>query len=246
MVNPHYRRVADDLRARIRAGELTAGTRLPSLPQLGEQYSVSANIARQAIGILRGEGLVETHQGAGAYVRTFAPINRVSPGRLARTQWGDGKAIQDHDTATRWRTVDVVVSEGIAPPDVAEALNLGDDEPALSRTRRFLVDDRPVQLATSYYPLDIVQGTAITYTDTGPGGSYARLTEQGFEPVRFIESVLARAPHPDEAHDLALPKAGGLVFDVTRQAYTEPGRCVEVNRMVLDAAAYVLTYHFDA
>jgi GntR family transcriptional regulator len=243
---PAYRRVADDLRAQIRAGKLPAGTRLPSLPQLGQQFDVSGDVARQAIAVLRAEGLVETRQGAGAFVRTFAQITRSSPGRLSRAQWGSGKAIQDHDTGPRWRTVDVVVSETPAPSDVAEALGLEPGGVALSRARRFLVDDRPVQLATSYYPLEIVHGTAITYTDTGAGGSYARLAELGHAPVRFTESVIARAPQPDEAFDLALPRAGGLVFDLTRYAYTADDRCIEVNRMVLDAAAYVLEYHFTA
>lgn len=243
---PAYKRVADDLRAQIRAGKLAAGARLPSLPQLGQQYGVSSDVARQAIGILRSEGLVETRQGSGAFVRTFAQITRNSPGRLSRAQWGSGKAIQDHDTGPRWRTVDIVVSEVHPPSDVAEALGLASEDRVISRARRFLVDERPVQLATSYYPVDIVRGTAITYTDTGPGGAYARLAEIGFEPVRFTESVTARAPHPDEALDLALPNAGGLVFDLTRFAFTAENRCVEVNRMVLDAAAYMLEYHFTA
>lgn len=243
---PAYKRVADDLRAQIRAGKMAAGARLPSLPQLGNQYGVSLDVARQAISILRSEGLVETQQGKGAFVRTFAQITRNSPGRLSRAQWGSGKAIQDHDTGPRWRTVDIVVSEVHPPSDVAEALGVDQVDMVLSRARRFLVDDRPVQLATSYYPLDVVRGTAITYTDTGAGGAYARLAEAGFEPVRFTESVVARAPQPDEAFDLALPKAGGFVFDLTRFAYTAESRCIEVNRMVLDAAAYVLEYHFTA
>lgn len=243
---PAYKDVVDDLRAQIRTGKLSAGKRLPSLPQLGEQYGVTSDIARQAISILRAEGLVETRQGSGTFVRTFAQITRNSPGRLSRAQWGTGKAIQDHDTGPRWRTVDVVVSEAAAPSDVAEALGIEAGAPVLSRARRFLVDERPVQLATSYYLLEIARGTAITYTDTGPGGAYARLNELGYAPVRFTETVTARSPHPDEAFDLALSKTNGLVFDLTRFAFTAEGQCVEVNRMVLDAAAYVLEYHFEA
>lgn len=243
---PAYKHVADDLRAQIRSGKLHAGARLLSLSQLGEQYGVSGDVARQAIGLLRAEGLVETRQGSGAFVRTFTQIPRVSPGRLSKAQWGSGKAIQDLDTGRRWRTVDVVVSEGPAPTDVAEALGLEPGTQVISRSRRYFVDDRPVQLATSYYLVDMVRGTAITYTDTGPGGSYARLAELGYEPVRFAETITARAPHPDELFDLAMPKAGGLVFHIVRFAYAAGGKCVEVNHMVLDASAYLLQYHFDA
>lgn len=244
--SPGYRHVADDLRTQIRSGGLAAGSRLPSLSQLGAQYGVSGDVARQAIGILRAEGLVETRQGSGAFVRTFTQIPRVQPNRLSKTQWGSGKAIQDFDTGRRWRTVDVVVSEVDPSNEVAEALGTDPGGQVISRSRRFLVDDRPVQLATSYYPLEIVRGTAITYTDTGPGGAYARLAELSYEPTHFTETVVARAPHPDEAFDLAMPRTGGLVFHITRFAYTAEDQCVEVNHMVLDAAAYLLTYHFNA
>ncbi|EMF24625.1 GntR family transcriptional regulator [Streptomyces gancidicus BKS 13-15] len=53
------------------------------------------------------------------------------------------------------------------------------------RRRRFLVDSKPVLLATSYLPLSLVAGSAITQEDTGPGGTYARLSELGHAPVHF-------------------------------------------------------------
>lgn len=243
---PGYRQVTDDLRAQIRSGKLPAGTRLQSLAELSAHYGVSRDVAREAIGVLRAEGLIETKQGSGTFVRTFARIARVSPARLARAQWGSGKAIQDLDTGRRWRTVDIIVAQPPAPTDVAEAFGLDVGATVLSRSRRFFVDDRPVQLATSYYRLEMVRDTAIALTDTGPGGSYARLAERGFAPARFVERVIDRAPHPDEQLDLALPKTGGRVFHITRFAYAAEDLCVEVNHMVLDADAYDLEYHFNA
>lgn len=243
---PAYRQVADDLRAKIRSGELPAGSLIRSLGQLSGYYEVSRDVAKEAIGILRAEGLVETKQGLGTFVREFARISRVSPARLSRAQWGSGKAIQDADTGPRWRTVDINVAEPPAPSDVAEAFGIEPGATVLSRSRRFFVDDRPVQLATSYYRLDMARGTAIALTDTGPGGSYARLAEKGYAPARFIERVVDRAPHPDERLDLALPKTSGRVFHITRLAYTHQGLCVEVNHMVLDTDAYDLEYHFNA
>jgi GntR family transcriptional regulator len=239
-------RVADALRAEILTGDLPDGSRLPSLTALASTYGVSVDIARQAIGILRAERLVATRHGAGAFVTRFALITRRSPGRLAAEQWGQGKAIQDHDTGPRPRTVDVVVTETSAPPYVAEALGIRAATKVLSRSRRFVVEDRPVQLATSYLPLALVRGTAITYTDTGPGGLYARLAEIGHAPVRFVERVVARAPYPVEREALEMQAGGSLVYEITRLAYDDTGRCVEVNRMILDAAAYQLEYGFPA
>ena len=60
--------VADALGAQIRAGTLAPGFQLPSEHALGEQFGVSRTVVREAIARLKSEGLVETRQGAGAFV----------------------------------------------------------------------------------------------------------------------------------------------------------------------------------
>lgn len=242
---PAYERMASQLREEINAG--TVNKRLPSLTGLAERYGVTPDVARRAIDVLRGEGLVVTRQGSGTYVRRFERITRHSPERLAKTQWASGQPIHDSDTGTRPRVVDIVVAEQPAPDEVAAALGITPNQPVLTRSRRFLIEGRPVQLATSHLPLDIVGGTRIAYTDTGPGGTYARLAELGHAPVRFTERLTARAPRPEEVDRLALTSSvGSLVIEIIREAYTAADRCVEVNHMILDATAYVLEYHFAA
>ncbi|GFN03730.1 hypothetical protein Smic_22860 [Streptomyces microflavus] len=137
------------------------------------------------------------------------------------------------------------VREGAAPESVARVLDLGEGESAWIRSRRFVLDGKPVLLSTSYLPASLVAGSAITQQDTGPGGTYARLAELGHKPVHFREEIRSRMPLPEEASRLSLP-AGTPVMLVCRTAYAEEGRAVEVNEMVLDAAAYVLEYDFDA
>lgn len=246
MVTSEARRVADNLRGMILSGDLADGERLPSLTMLAQQYGVTVDIARQAINALRGERLVTTRRGSGAFVSRFALIVRSSPSRLSRDVWGSGATIQDADTGPRPRTVDVVVSEVAATGEVAAALGVKPGRKVLSRARRFVVDDRPVQLATSYLPLNIAKGTAVMYTDTGPGGVYARLAERGHAPVRFVERVAARAPRPDERAALDMSASAGLVFEIIRRAIDAADRCVEVSVMVLDVAAYELEYAFPA
>jgi len=242
---PAYERLAVALRAAILDGGLTG--RLPSQRALATRYGVTADVARQAVEVLRGEGLVTTRQGSGTYVRVYERIVRASPGRLARDRWLAGTPIQDHDTGVRPRAVDVVVGEAPAPEWVAEALGTPPGTSVLKRARTFVVDRRPVQLATSYLPLDIAGGTRIAYTDTGPGGLYARLGELGHAPERFAERLTARAPRPEEVAALDLGSStGATVIEITRSAFDAAGRCVEVNRMVLDAAAYEVSYEFPA
>lgn len=245
MAGGAYERVVVELRTAILAGEI--GERLPSLAGLATRYGVTSDVARHAVDILRAEGLVVTRQGAGSYVRRFERIVRRSPDRLSRARWGCGSAVQDPDTGTRPRSVDVAIAKIPAPDDVAEALGLAPRRPVLVRCRRFLVEERPVQLAVSYLPLELVGGTRIAHPDAGPGGSYARLAELGHEPVRFTERLTARAPLPDEVGELGLASSvGTLIIEIVRHAYTAEDRCVEVNRMTLDAAVYALEYHFTA
>ncbi|MEV4412146.1 GntR family transcriptional regulator [Catellatospora sp. NPDC049609] len=242
---PAYRRVADRLRELILSGELAEGARLPSLREIASRYGVATSIATRALDVLRTDGLVVSRPGAGTYVRRFTRIVRKSPGRLAHDRWGAGAAIQDHDTGPRARTVDVVVGDVPAPGFVADALGVEPAAAVLSRSRRFVVEERAVQLATSYLPVELTRGTRIEHTDAGEGGIYARLAEQGVGPTRFTERVIGRSPLPEEAAALGLTADGARVLEITRFAYAGD-RCVEVNRMVLDSDAYELSYSFPA
>lgn len=62
-----YREVADDLRAKIEAGELRG--QLPSRAKLAEQYHVADMTIGSAIQVLKDAGLVETVPGLGVFVR---------------------------------------------------------------------------------------------------------------------------------------------------------------------------------
>lgn len=242
---PAYQRVVDDLQRQIESGVLTEGDQLPGTRELAEQYDLPTGTIARAIEQLRSAGLVTTRQGSGIFVRRFELIRRSSPARLAANQWGSGAAIQDADTGKRPRTVDVETGEATPPEWARVALGLPADEMAAFRSRRFVVEDRYVQLATSWLPIDIARGTRIMHTDTGPGGTYARLAELGHTPARFTEELRARMPTAEETDRLVLPP-GTPVLQVVRLAFNEAGRCVEVNRMILDGAAYVLDYSFHA
>jgi GntR family transcriptional regulator len=243
---PAYQDVAAAIRADITARRLVEGDRLPTVRDLATRYGVPTGTVARALDVLRGDGVIVSRHGRGLYVRSFTRIVRSSPGRLSRAQWGKGKSIQDHDTNGRLRVVNVEVGEVPAPDWVAEALHVPHGAAVLSRARRFAVEDRIVQTATSYLPLDVVAAApSVAYTEAGRGGIYNRMREAGVGPERFTETVVCRMPTTVEASELALP-GGTPVVAITRHAYTGKRRCVEVNVMVLDASAYVLEYAFTA
>ncbi|GAA1870523.1 GntR family transcriptional regulator [Asanoa iriomotensis] len=88
--DPPYRRVAAEIRARILAGELGPGDRVPSIRQIAQRWGVAAATATKVIATLRDEGLVEATVGSGTVVSltqppggTMAPSGR-RPGAARR------------------------------------------------------------------------------------------------------------------------------------------------------------------
>jgi GntR family transcriptional regulator len=65
-----YAGMADHIAARIEAGELPAGARLPGERDLAEEYRVAIGTARRAVVALRQRGLVVTLPAKGTFVAT--------------------------------------------------------------------------------------------------------------------------------------------------------------------------------
>ncbi|MEU8459658.1 GntR family transcriptional regulator [Streptomyces sp. NPDC029003] len=242
-----YRIIADALKEAIASGQYGPGDRLPGESDLMATYGVARMTARQAFAALQAEGLTEARKGAGVFVRQFkVMIRRRGIQRLSVEVWGAGGSIWDVDATGREPAVEFLcVADEPSRAGVASALGLAEGTPVCVRRRRFVLDGRPVMLATSYLDAALVAGTPVCEPDTGPGGIYARLADIGHKPVRFREEVRSRMPSGDEAARLGLA-AGTPVVLICRTAFAADGRAVEVNEMVLDASAYVLEYEFDA
>ncbi|MFF4171838.1 GntR family transcriptional regulator [Streptomyces sp. NPDC001744] len=243
---PKYRKIAEELRSAIRSGAFAPGDRLPGENDLMATYDVARMTARQALSVLRAEGLAEARRGAGVFVRVFPPLRRRGVPRLAGDHWGGGRSVWSADIGDRDLVVDrIEVTEEEAGARVAEILDLPPGAPVCVRSRRFVLDSRPVLLSVSYLSAELVRGTPITAPDTGPGGTYARLAELGRRPVRFREEVRCRMPTADESERLALGPGTPVVL-IDRTAFTETGAAVELNEMTLDSSSYVLEYDFGA
>ena len=75
-----YRKIADQLRKLIDAGEFAVGSRLPPERDLAAQLGVSRPSVREALIALEVEGLVEVRMGSGIHVRPrdlAAPVRKV-------------------------------------------------------------------------------------------------------------------------------------------------------------------------
>jgi len=245
---PPYRQIASALRKHITSGKLAPGEKLPSESELIDHFGVARMTVRQAVQELRGEGLVVAEHGNGVYVRSAPPVRRLASDRFARQHRKDGKAafLVEAEAVGRRPTVDQIsISTEMVSPEIAERLKLPQDARVVIRARRYLNDGVPVEVATSYIPESIAGGTAITSTDSGPGGIYARIEEQGHELSHFSEEVSARMPTPEERKALQIG-AGVPIITLVRTAFDADDVPVEVCDTVKVSHAYVLQYDFPA
>jgi len=81
-------RLAKRLSTAVHEGELGAGTRLPTEQALCDQYGVSRTVVREAISMLKREGMLISRQGSGTYVTSKPSVAL----RLSQPQ-GDFSAV---------------------------------------------------------------------------------------------------------------------------------------------------------
>jgi len=233
-----YQRIADDLRMQILSGDLGPGSPLPSEAKLIRQYGSSRGPVRQAINLLRSEGLIDSHQGRGVFVRRRPARRRLSIDGVAdAAREGQDSAAEIGGRLEVRRYAPIA-----APADVAERLELPTGARVLARSFRFIVEGRPAQLSDSYLPYDLVKGTPIEdpENEPWPGGTLAQLRSIGVEVREISEDVAARTPTPDEMHELGL-RPGTPVFEVTRTIHAID-RPVVTSRLVIAGDRYVLSY----
>jgi GntR family transcriptional regulator len=245
---PVYKQIADHLRAAIAGGRLHEGDQLPSEAQLMDHYGVARMTIRNAMRLLQDEGLVTAEHGKGVYVRSRPPVRRLASDRFAQRHRKEGKAafITEAEQAGATPQVDMIeIGESQPPSEIADRLGLSEGAAVVVRSRRYLLDGKPVEIAVSYIPAGLARGTPISDPDPGPGGIYARLEEHGHILERFTEDVTARMPTPKETRLLNL-SPGVPVFRLIRTAYETDNRPVEVCDTVMAGDVYQLSYELPA
>jgi GntR family transcriptional regulator len=239
-----YQQLADRLRTRILSGDLAPGSVLPSETELIQEYGVSRGPARQAVAVLKAEGLVDVRQGRGVFVRRRPPRYRLSGDRFAHARRQAGELPFSIELAVggtpklevrRYTAI-------VAPPEITKQLQLKEGERVLARSFRLFADDHPVQVSDSYLPYDLVAGTRVEdpASEPWPGGTIAQLGSLGVHVTEIAEDVATRAPRPEEAQDLLLGP-GTPVFEVTRIMFAGE-RPVVASTIVIAGDRYLLSY----
>lgn len=194
---PAYRRIYEDIAARIRDGELAPESQLLGEAVLAEQYGVARMTVRQAIGQLADDALVVRKQGAGTFVARDA-VSRRSLNRLTSFTEEMAAVSRKVDTV-------VIVHEVIDPPDdIAEKLELASRARVFRFKRVRRVGDAPVLLNESYLPFGLFP--SLDREELAGGSLYRTLEDRyGVRLRRADQQIRAVAATKDVARLLELP-----------------------------------------
>jgi DNA-binding GntR family transcriptional regulator len=256
---PAYSQIAAAVRAEILAGNYEptdtnpAGTELPGAAELGAKYGVSEKTAGRAIQQLITEGLVRARPGMRPLVipRRERPDRWPMNRRYARAREAVGLVfggdMQGREVEKRTRSAE----RGPVPTRVAPLLRMNPGEQVWVRARELRIDGRVAELSTSYFPLDIAEGTMLTTPGAFPPGGVVRILERaGHRVVHTSNEARARLATGEELHafgtdpDLA-PLASRIVIEITHATYGLEGEPLEAVVSVRPAANNVIVFETD-
>jgi GntR family transcriptional regulator len=209
---PKYLQIAGHIRDQIVRGDLAPGDEVPSERELAAAWRVARPTASRALQALRTQGLVESRQGAGTFVRQAAAVprarERYERARELGTMYGRGESLSF-----------VATEVCPAPPHVIEALSLRMGDAAIRRARLLTGSGgRPIELSTSWFSAELAEVAPGLLRPRGlPGGTSKYLMGiTGRAAAYARDQAAARLATDDECDMLGLdPPAAVLVYRLT-------------------------------
>lgn len=197
---PIYAKIAAELRQNIHQGVYQVGEQLPTETKLAEQFAVNRHTIRQAIALLKNEGLLRVDRGRGTFV-------------AAKTiRYPIGKRVRYNQTlkAQGWQARFQLLRTLELPADIAVAtkLEINHGEPIALIERLGLADEEPISVGTGYFPLklfpDLLEPKNIQILREQQSISQFLQQVYGCDHIRRSTCVSARLVQPYDAQWLAL------------------------------------------
>jgi len=227
-----YERLADELRQGILSGQYKPGDRLPSTLELMERTGVANLTVRGAYRVLIEEGLVESVNKRGFYVRQPNAVTwHMNTGAQGRRRGASLLDAWTADVAAAGRAhreeISVAIEDSSAPVmgiPVGERLGLREGSRVLvRRTIRYTgpADDAQPRdadsLADEYYPYELVRDTPLA--SPGPADPVEVLAGIGHKLRGHTDELRPRLATTEERRLLSLPQVS-VVLELARTAHT--------------------------
>ena len=204
---PLWAQVCDDLRRRIASGEFEAG--FPGELSLTEAYEVSRHTIREAMRVLRDEGLIRRERGRGTTIERARIAQSMGTLYSLFDTLSSQGVRQSNEVRRLSRTVNSVVSAHLDLPGDAELI-------VIERLR--CADGEPLALDTSWLPASIA--TPLLDVDFTATGLYAELAARCSTTVDSGSERITALIAPRHIADLLHAPAQAAVLSIERLART--------------------------
>ena len=187
---PRYRQIAEELRLAITGHAYGPGGKLPSEGALAERYEVSRGTIRQALMLLRQDGLVTSRRGTRRVVLDDAPVQDFAQMQsFARWARSIGESPEGRVVRQGWKTPDA---------DEQHHLRCEPDARVLRVLRLRLLSGQPAMLERTTYPEAV--GTIVEGLPTDTVSVTEHLEQAGVFVADAEHTIdLARADREDAA-----------------------------------------------
>lgn len=200
-IMPIYAHIAETLRQNIHQGVYQLGEKLPTETKLAEQFAVNRHTIRQAIALLKHEGLLRVDRGRGTFVA--AKTIRYAIGKRVRYN----QTLKAQGWNTRFQLLRVL--EVSADNAVAKGLEIPYGESVALIERLSFADEEPISIGTGYFPLkrfpDILEPKNLKILQEQQSISQFLQQVYGCDHIRRSTCVSARLVQPQDAKWLQIP-----------------------------------------
>lgn len=219
-----YRIVAQDLAQKIESGVYKGGEQIPLENELCNTYQVSRITIKKATDQLVQLGLITKRRGAGSFVKERPHQETAISDIGNHVQFtGFTRQFADHKVATTLNKFVVVPATG----EVAERLNLSEDDLVYYICRTRYVDDEPYVVEYTYMPVETIPGINRRVL---LGSIYSYILENlQLKPQSAHRTLRAVLPTKQEMEYFQATEQFALL-EIEQVAYLDDGRIFEFSR----------------
>lgn len=223
MSEPLYMRISEDIRNKIKNGDIPYGSRLPAERQMAEKYGVDRKTLRKAIAVLSEEGILNCMQGKGTYIaKPQIPYQIEMLDDLEQMILRNG---MEPSTRVLYR------ESRKAGRKYAELLEVDEQTEIFRMLRLRSGNGEPIALLDTYVVSSLVPG--IETLDFEMHSLYGVLKQNGIEVCKIDEKfTFAEVSNPEAA--VLKIEENGIAFITEDKTYDQYERAVEYTKSIIN------------